>query len=573
MGKIHRPISYICFSVFFLYVSFDSNAKEKPLDKRLYSAIKTNDFEATTSILEAYFRGQDLSISPDLYWHKTSPFALYNYYSELYYTPTITVSGFPEDNEVKEYWNTWSKHLTQSKWKQDDFFSNEKEAKALAQYNVLMLMSHELGHHLAQRHKVKKNNLNCNEYMADMASMSLITQFPEKSKLGRLQSRYVELLASINIAVNASERFSMVNSDIHQDCDCIDVKYPKDSSQMAQYASAYFVRRAMLAKNPKHKSATTIRDSIFKINQLRWDQKYPKMPSSLTTIHETNDPMRMGETGSNTYNINAMDRWHADVDNVHNIGDVGFSDTGELYYVRMDWPERMFKGGLQNVHILDKNGDYYYSWHYYPESDENISRLTFMGFVGTDLRKDFAYLTYEEDSSNTGRYFLYAQREGFFLDKKVLDIKGDLHGTGECKLVSSGSQIIFYSNGYNQFTKTTYSLETGLYTTDTLFQLGLAFSGKSLFEDKLCASSSGKYIAFYSDNYIMVWDGNMLRTLAGTGVEGTNVSDPRSNELQQVQAVNLMNDQLTVYDEEFSSHQERNLVRILKYKIDLPSKD
>ena len=104
------------------------------------------------------------------------------------------------------------------------------------------------------------------------------------------------------------------------------------------------------------------------------------MPSSLTTIHETNDPMRMGETGSNTYNINAMDRWHADVDNVHNIGDVGFSDTGELYYVRMDWPERMFKGGLQNVHILDKNGDYYYSWHYYPESDENISRLTFMGF-------------------------------------------------------------------------------------------------------------------------------------------------------------------------------------------------
>ena len=168
---------------------------------------------------------------------------------------------------------------------------------------------------------------------------------------------------------------------------------------------------------------------------------------------------------------------------------------------------------------------------------------------------------------------MYAQREGFFLDKKVLDIKGDLHGTGECKLVSSGSQIIFYSNGYNQFTKTTYSLETGLYTTDTLFQLGLAFSGKSLFEDKLCASSSGKYIAFYSDNYIMVWDGNMLRTLAGTGVEGTNVSDPRSNELQQVQAVNLMNDQLTVYDEEFSSHQERNLVRILKYKIDLPSKD
>ncbi len=573
MTKIHRRVPIVFSVVFFCCISFDTYAKEKSFEKRLYSAIKSSDFEGTTVILESYFLSQDLSVSPDLYWYKDSPFALYNYYNNVYHRPIITVSAFPADSQTKQYWNTWSKHLTQSKWKPDDFFSNEKEAKALAQYNVLMLMSHELGHHLAQRHSVKYENLNCNEYIADMASMCLIASFSPKSKLARLQNRYLALLKSINNAVEDSEQFTIVNRDIHQNCDCISVQYPKDSSQMAQYASAYFVRRAMLGANTNFQSVSAIRDSIFKINQHHWEQKYPRMLSTLTAVKETKNPVRMGELGKTEYLLNAMDRWHDDVDNVHNIGKVGFSDSGDIYYVRFDWPERMIKGGLQNVHLFDENGNYYFTWHYYPESTEIIPRLKFMGFVGSDLRKDFAFLTFEEDTSDVGRYCLYTQHDGFFLQKQILGIKENLHGTGDCRLTTSSNGVTINSNGYNQFTQTVYSVETGLYNIDTLFQLGLTYSGTSKYEDRLCASSSGDYTAFYSDNYIMIWDGKKLQTLAGTGVEGTNVFGEANNELQQVQAIDLRNGQLTVYDENFSSKFERNPVRVLKYKVELSTND
>ena len=71
----------------------------------------------------------------------------------------------------------------------------------------------------------------------------------------------------------------------------------------------------------------------------------------------------------------------------------------------------------------------------------------------------------------------------------------------------------------------------------------------------------------------MIWDGKKLQTLAGTGVEGTNVFGEANNELQQVQAIDLRNGQLTVYDENFSFKFERNPVRILKYKVKLPPND
>lgn len=442
---------------------------------------------------------------------------------------------------------------------------------AMAQYNVLMLLSHELGHHLAHRQNIKMEPLNCHEYIADMASMSVVASFPEKSKMATLQNRYLELMASINNAIPASDRFETQGLDIHNHCDCIPVKYPKDSSQMSQYASAYFVRRAMLANNPRYKTSTEISDSIFRKYQVFWEKKYPRIPTQIIGLEVTEDRTRMSDEGSSVYDIYTIEMWSAD--RIHRVNSVGYSDSGRLFTVRMNWPERVTTEGLLNVTIFDADGNHYFDWHYYPDTTSVVSQLRFMGFVGADIRKDFSFLTYEEDHVGNGSYCLYTKKRGYTLQREKLEISEMLHKYGDCQLISVDDVFIkIYGNGNHHFTETIYNRKLKTYQTKVLFDLGLTYDVADVFEDRLISSTSDGNIVFYSDHYIMFWDGSSIKTIAGSGVQGGNIIDGNRgiNEFENVQALYFSKGILTVYDEEFFTSNERNPVNIWKYEVDIP---
>lgn len=568
---LRLTLSSLLICLFLCSTCFKSSAKNKSFDKLLYEAIRSNDYNRTTELLEWHFRSNGLSISERLYWNQASPFALYNYYNNNAKRPVISVSRYPTKYQLSTYWKTWSKHLTQSNWDPDSFFKNQKDAMTMAQYNILMLLSHELGHHLAHRHNIKMEPLNCHEYLADMASMSVVASFPEKSKMATLQNRYLELMASINNAIPASDRFDVQELDIHANCECVPVEYPRDSSQMSQYASAYFVRRLMLANNPRFKTSEAICDSIFKKFQLGWENKYPRLSAQIIGYEVAEDRTRMGDAGSSIYDIYAIQMWGAE--RIHRVNSSGYTDSGELYTVQLNWPEKMVKDGLQNVRILNQNGSHYFDWHYYPDTTEVVEYLTFMGFVGTDVRKDFSFLTYEEDVSGNGHYCLYSQSRGYLLKKEILHIEEVLHKDGDCQLfsVDKGS-IVIYANGNHAFTKTSYNRDLRIYNTETLFQLGLTYDKEDIFEDRLITSTKDGNIFFYSDNYVMLWDGKSISTVVGSGVKGVNFVDQLNgiNEFENIQAIHFDKGVLTVYDEEFFTNADWNPIHIWKFKIDLP---
>ncbi|MFT5512278.1 MAG: hypothetical protein ACI8SE_000676 [Bacteroidia bacterium] len=371
--------------------------KEKPFEKALHIAIKSNNFEETTELLERFYTSYDLSISHKLRWHKDSPFALYNYYNERYHVPGIAGSDFPTQSETWAYWENWSKHLIDSKWNARTFLKNEKQALEMAQYNVMMLMSHELGHHIEHRHGVCSKNLNCHEYTADMVSMALIASFPEKSKLAKYQDRYLSLIRDINNSVADSSRFDALDLDIHAQCDCIDVVFPKDSSLMAQYASAYFARRLMLDSNNRLKTSEEIVDSIFRTSQNLWDKWYPRLQAKSNIVLETQNHSKMSEEDNDIYAYNKILSWGNDW--IYNINTVGYDDSGAVFTMHFEWPEKQIKRALISFPIIDKNENKYFNWYYYPDSTTAVTDFKFLGFAATDVRKDFAFLTYEEDAA------------------------------------------------------------------------------------------------------------------------------------------------------------------------------
>lgn len=547
-------------------------AKHKSFDKQLYVAINSNDYDKTTRLLEWFFINQDLSISESLQWNRASPFSLYNYYNNNSKYPAIYVSTYPTKYQLSEYWTTWSKHLTQSKWDPNTFFKNKKDAQSMAQYNVLMLLSHELGHHLAHRQSLKVEPLNCHEYLADMASMSLIASFSKNSQMAKLQKRYLQLLESINGSIPESDRFEPIASDIHVNCDCIPVVYPVDSSEMAQYASAYFVRRSMLNSNPRYKSSQDITDSIFKKYQINWEKKYPRLPVTTIGLEYTEDRTKIGRKGGDVYDIYTIQSWGKE--RIHRVNTVGYSDSGELYSIQINWPEKMLKGGLQNVKILDREGNHYFDWHYYPDTTHVVSYLTFMGFVCSDMRKDFAFLTFEEDSKGDGRYCLYTQKKGYNLKKEELNITEFLHCDGDCQLISVTNELItIYGNGNHQFTMTKYNRVDSNYSINKLFDLGLTYNKEDIFEDNLITSTYEGNIVFYSDNYVLMWNGKTIRTIAGSGIKGHNIIDGSRgmNEFENVQALYFNRNTLKVYDELFGTKNERNPVWIWQFKVEASS--
>jgi len=104
--------------------------------------------------------------------------SIYNYYDNL----EIVVSQFPAKNRVWDYWQNWSDGLTNGAWSPRKHFKSKRRALEMANFHTLMMLCHELGHHLAQRYDVERAELNCKEYQADLACVSLGCRFISRKK-------------------------------------------------------------------------------------------------------------------------------------------------------------------------------------------------------------------------------------------------------------------------------------------------------------------------------------------------------------------------------------------------------
>lgn len=178
----------------------------------------------------------------------------------------IEVSRMVTLREARDYWDNWSKVLAAGNFDQDKFFRDDSERHVLANYNVLILSAHEIGHYVDFLYKMSdrdygggflKDNdpMNCSEGYADRIAIATINELSSDKGFAELRSRYIELIRAFNAAIPAANRYSFDSIDYAgKRCGEIDLMKngvnedgrTVNENFFRQYASAYFNRHMML---------------------------------------------------------------------------------------------------------------------------------------------------------------------------------------------------------------------------------------------------------------------------------------------------------------------------------------
>ena len=176
---------------------------------------------------------------------------------------TISVSRMPKLREGKIYWENWSKVLAKDNFKQDKFFRDDRERFLMANYNSLVLMLHEYGHHFDDRYEFnnfsRANPLNCGEYFADNFAIAVINHLSQDERFAKLRSRYLELIKNFDESIPAENRFKDVSYKLlKNDCGSIKMEGTGVNSDgslnydfFRRYASAYFNRHQLMLTDEK----------------------------------------------------------------------------------------------------------------------------------------------------------------------------------------------------------------------------------------------------------------------------------------------------------------------------------
>lgn len=216
----------------------------------LYDAIGSSDTQGVFDFVEEYYSEAGVSMNDLLTW-ESQPFdEIVNYYST--YDIKIVVSALSTPEQVAPYWDTWSQVLTQGAWDWQAFFRTPEEARIMSGFNQFLLAAHEMGHALTYRYDPYYDSrmdyeINCREYAADRLATALLQEVAAADpRLGALKARYGELIAEINANIAPHYRYvTPTFAELDADCRVMHVVQP-DAETMTPYASAFFVRHALL---------------------------------------------------------------------------------------------------------------------------------------------------------------------------------------------------------------------------------------------------------------------------------------------------------------------------------------
>jgi hypothetical protein len=264
----------------FIFNAFGQNFSKTEADK-LYQLLENSDSRGTFEYLADLFErnGANVFIGaksyPALQLEIKDLTEVINDYDAMY--KTISVSRMPKSAESRIYWENWSKVLAKGNFNHDKFFRDERERFLLANFNSLVLMSHEYGHYFDDRYEFRNfssaNPLNCGEYFADKFAVAVINHLAPDERFARLRARYIELIKNFEESIPDENRFKNVNyENLKSDCGSIKMEGngvnsdgSLDMDFFRRYASAYFNRHQLMLADEKYpRLAQLIEDELTK---------------------------------------------------------------------------------------------------------------------------------------------------------------------------------------------------------------------------------------------------------------------------------------------------------------------
>ncbi len=262
------------FAVFLLIFAAEVRLHAQTTDSdAIWNAMESGDTAAAFwQLAEIYERSGTDAIARNkggsLGLKLQEPFEIINRYSNG--SVEISLSRMVKISEARQYWQNWSDVLAAGNFDHKNFFRNDEERRLLANFNVVVLASHELGHYLDYNYKMSDRDfsggflhdndpLNCTEAYADKFAVSMLNTLAADPRFAALRKRYVELITEFNRSIPAENRYDFTTPDLAIGrCGEIDLLkngveedgYTVNQNFFRQYTSAYFNRHLIFLKDP-----------------------------------------------------------------------------------------------------------------------------------------------------------------------------------------------------------------------------------------------------------------------------------------------------------------------------------
>lgn len=359
----------IFFLVIFAISSFGKDFSKIEADK-VWQMLEQGDTENAFWFLAELYRRNGADIANEGRWKLKLEVRDYKEIINRYNNGSVKIelSRMMKPEETIDYWENWSKVLAAGNFDQKTFFKDDRERFLLANFNVLILAAHEIGHYLDYRYKMSDRDysggflhdndpLNCTENYADKFAVATVNHLAKDARFAAIRPRYLELIKEFNNKIPAENRYNFTSYDlVGEKCGTIDLMKngvnPDNSVNenfFRQYTSAYFNRHRLMLENENYGNLsniikTELLDPFYK----RMD--YTDAKISIKTLREFDgklggeiffgsDDLRENldfEIGLES--LSASGEKDAGKSNVAvNLRDTKLNDKGEIRFVELDW--------------------------------------------------------------------------------------------------------------------------------------------------------------------------------------------------------------------------------------------
>lgn len=368
--KFSKLIIAFVFITTFIFNAFGQDLSRAEADK-FWQLLEKGDTENTFWSLTDLFRKNGAEIAQEGQWELKLKVQDYKEIINKYSNGKveITVSRMMKPEETADYWENWSKVLAAGNFDHKKFFRNDRERFLLANYNVLVLSAHEIGHYLDFLYKVSDRDfgggflhdndpLNCSENVADKFAVAVINELSKDTRFAEIRPRYLQLIKTFNATIPSANRYNFDSYEfVGKRCGEADLTkngvnedgITVNENFFRQYSSAYFNRHRLMLENADYGDlAKVIKNELVEPYFKRLD--YAKTKVSLKTLAEFDKPYggdffygdrdfrdmlefqyglenmtALGEKARNTKKISAS------------IKDVAFNEKGELRFAEINW--------------------------------------------------------------------------------------------------------------------------------------------------------------------------------------------------------------------------------------------
>lgn len=303
-----KIIITVVFINIFIFNSFGQNLNKAEADK-VWQNLETGKTEDTFWYLVNLYQqnGADFKIGDR--WGLKLKVQDYKEIINQYSNGMVEIklSRMMKPEETADYWGNWSKVLAKGNFDQKKFFKNDRERFLMANFNVLVLAAHEIGHYLDYRYQINdrffeggmlttKTPMNCVENYADKFAVATINYLAQDSRFAEIRSRYLELINNFNSSIPTENRYNFDSYDyVREKCETVDLYkngVNEDGSGVnenffRQYTSAYFNRHRLMLENKNYPNLKGVIEEDLVDPYLKL-HNYSKTKFTVRTISEFN---------------------------------------------------------------------------------------------------------------------------------------------------------------------------------------------------------------------------------------------------------------------------------------------